>query len=709
MKPKSSIARILPGIIFLGGAVYLWGGLGLDPEGVAAVIANRPFAEVFFSFRLLFYTGITAAAAGTAFCILMRIRFPTGKSFSRRDAAIALCVLLFFTFPPQWLMGGLSAVSLGILLMLANAMGLAGTTLISISLGDVLGKKLPPLKTSSRKSRFLALIIAGGAFFTVLAIIQKLTLGGIPHVGDGVIQLLQARIFASGNFTVPAPEHIEFFFDPFLVTFEGRWFTQYPPGFAALLSLGTLAGIPQLVNPILAGLIFIFFGLILKELNLERGWMLIFALSPFVIFMSGSFMSHPAAMFFGAATLFCIIKSGRIQPGWLALAGLSAGLMFTVRPFTAFCFCLPLAIMTLGKRVGMGVLTGIGGLALGALPLFINNYCATGALFTTGYQLAWDGFSGLGFGDSPWGPPHSPQLGALHLAALLGGLNSRLFELPLPALAGVALWLALSMRKGWREWSLFAAGLCGIAGYLFYFYVDFAYGPRFAYASAFPLLLLSALGVKALYRRMRDEGVPRAAAQYRLIAAGVLLLAVWAAVSLPARVKEYSSGYRDVRADFIDNIRAHNISSAIVFLDDYPSSSRHARLYSLGFTNRQAWYYAWMLDDRAVEGALRSVGVSPEQGFGPAVPLNKIGAALNSYWGNPEYIPTPAEDTIREHIPLKQGLIYMSPFIGRNDIIFARDLGLRNQALMKQYPGMKYYRAGLADGKYIIREITSPE
>jgi hypothetical protein len=466
-------------------------------------------------------------------------------------------------------------------------------------------------------------------------------------------------------------------------------------------------GQPGLINPLLSGLTLILIGLILQELNLSRWWVLLFLLSPFVLIMSSSMMSHPAALFWGTAGLWFFLKAQREKPGLLFLWGLCAGLMFSTRPFTAVCFNLPLALFALRKRVGLGILTAGLGAILGSLPYFISNYFTTGSIFSVGYQAAWDGYSGLFFGASPWGPPHTPQFGVVHLATLLYGLNSYLFQIPLPALIGVVLWLMFQKNKNWKEWMVLSAGLCEIGGYYFYFYVDMAYGPRFAYCSVVPLLLISASGLKGFYRYLRDKGISKEMLQKSFFLASIILLALWGTISLPAQESYYFHRYSDVDPDFGKFIEANRISNALVFLDDYPSTDRHARLYSLGFSNRQAWFYSWRLSDEAIKLALKGVGIEAEDGYGAILSVPSLARALNQFWGDMRYLPSPREDMDRPYIPLKQGYIYMSPYIERNDIIYARNLGRHNEKLMEKFPQRRYYRVELTKKGYILSEIRS--
>ena len=116
-----------------------------------------------------------------------------------------------------------------------------------------------------------------------------------------------------------------------------------------------------------------------------------------------------------------------------------------------------------------------------------------------------------------------------------------------------------------------------------------------------------------------------------------------------------------------------------------------------------------MLSDQAVNGALRSVGVEPEDGFGRVESIAEIGRALSSYWGKQEYIPSPGEDMDKPYIPLKQGLIYMSPIIEDNEIIFARDFGAHNKELMKRFPERSYFRMSLTETGYSLVEIFADD
>jgi len=701
---NKNILLLLLAALIVAASTFIWGAIGLDPQGLLILLKNYPFSQIWSSLLLYFLNGLAIILLLAAVFVLLKLeinRLTAPKIYYLGAALFALTL-----FPPQWIMeAGFSGLLLSLLAVIQNLGGIVGTGLLAYSLSALLEKQnFPPVKKHLKKlslpSWSTGLIYAAAVYF-----IGQATLGGIPHIGDELIQLWGAKALAAGHFTLPIPPHIEFFFEPFLIAQKGKWFTQYPGGYQLMLVPFVWLNSPALLNPILAGLTLIVFRKILKELNLSRWWSLLFVFSPFVIFMSASQMNHSASMFWGTLGIYAFLKSSRTKTGWMLLWGLSAGLMFSVRPFTAVCFHLPLLIIAFRKKIGWGILAAFLAALVGSLPYFITNYFTTGSIFTSGYAAAWDGRTGLFFTESPWGPNHTPQFGLIHLLTLLHGLNSRLWEIPFPALIGILCWLAFKPNKWWKEQALFWSGICLIAGYYFYFYVDLTYGPRFAYCAVIPLLATSALGFDALGKILRNKGWSRTRLNWFFSSAIVLLLLPSAIISLPARIKDFSNRYQDVDKSFVKYVDNLNLRNAVVLLDDYPSSDRHARLYSLGFTNRQSWFYSWMLSEQAVDQALKSLNIPPDSGYGRIKPLSEIGAALNNYWGKLEFFPNPSEDQLKTHFPVEQGWILMSPYIEQNDVIFARDLGAHNAVLQKRFPQRDFYRIDLADGKYLITKL----
>ncbi|HET9334123.1 MAG TPA: hypothetical protein VFQ21_11150, partial [Gemmatimonadota bacterium] len=126
---------------------------------------------------------------------------------------------------------------------------------------------LPDVARSQLRSTAAALAGTGGRGRTVvllgllavvLVVASTLAFDRRPLLVDAVIQLFQAEIFASGRLTAPAPAAPEFFVTQHMVLDGARWYSQYPPGHAAVLALGALLGAAWLV-PIALSLATAFF------------------------------------------------------------------------------------------------------------------------------------------------------------------------------------------------------------------------------------------------------------------------------------------------------------------------------------------------------------------------------------------------------------------------------------------------------------------
>lgn len=144
----------------------------------------------------------------------------------------------------------------------------------------------------------LVLAVAGAVATGTIA---SQLLQEIPHVQDSVAYLFQARTLASGALSAPAPRLPSFFAEEFIPLYHGRWFGKYPPGWPLLLAVGVLARIPWLVNPVLSGANLGLLYLIGREVY-GRPLALLGAFlsltSPLLLFLGGSFMAHTATLFY---------------------------------------------------------------------------------------------------------------------------------------------------------------------------------------------------------------------------------------------------------------------------------------------------------------------------------------------------------------------------------------------------------------------------
>ena len=138
----------------------------------------------------------------------------------------------------------------------------------------------------------LGILAAAGALY--LAVAQRV-FSGRPLLIDEIIQVFQARVFASGRLWLPAPAHPEFSSSMHLID-VGKVYGQFPAGGPAMLALGSLVRAEWLVGPV-AGVVSVWaFARLLRRIEprrlIRRLALGLFALAPFVVFMSGSHMNH---------------------------------------------------------------------------------------------------------------------------------------------------------------------------------------------------------------------------------------------------------------------------------------------------------------------------------------------------------------------------------------------------------------------------------
>jgi len=414
-------------------------------------------------------------------------------------------------------------------------------------------------------------------------------LEGIPHVQDDVAYLWQANVFALGRAWVPAPPSAEPFTQGFILITDGRWFAKYPPGWPLLLALGVWAGLPWLINPLCtgAGLALIYatgrrlYGAAAGAAAAGLG-----LLSPFLLFMSGSYMAHPATMLAVCVALYAFVRgqgSGVRGPGsgdgrqpavgglplvhnpqsairnpqsairmaFHALAGFALAWAFICREATAVGVALPFAlwvgvdiIYIIGQKLRRHIpinserktqnakLAAYVALGLGALPPLLVlgwvNQAQLGSPFRLAQELVGS-YDQLGFGPG-FGPAeggHSPALGLFNALVYARNLGGVLFGWP-PALTFAPLLLALGALWGrpwrWARWDLFlVGGFVGLAGvYFAWWSATTIFGPRYWYEALPFLLLLSGRGLVVLGRSVAALAGPAGRRRVGLVMAALI-------------------------------------------------------------------------------------------------------------------------------------------------------------------------------------------
>lgn len=458
-----------------------------------------------------------------------------------------------------------------------------------------------------------------GVALALYALIARVILSAKPLMIDEIIQLYQARIFASGRLWLPAPEHPEFTGALHLIDWGGKVYGQFPPGGPAMLAIGSLLRAEWLVNPCFAALGVFAFARLLRRIEGRQGValaaLLLYAFAPFTAFLSGSMMNHVTTLtwlLLGAWALAAATATTRPR----ALAALALGLAFgfaaTIRPLDGAVFAIPAGAWLLWRaRLGGGHLLALLASGLGiALPLValcLVNAAQTGDPFRFGYVEMWGPSVGLGFHQTPWGFAHTPSRGLELVNLYLLQLQTYFFETPLPSLlfATAALWLAKSIAV-FDRWILVACGGVLLA-YWAYWHEGFYLGPRFMLPLAPWLALWTARLPAELAERTASLPLRRA-----VLFGGLAALVVGAVELLPLRVRQYQNGLSVLRLDVDAAARAQGVSGALVLVREIWGAQVIARLWGLGVSRVDAEAYYRTTDlcrlDEAVAGVERNGG-----------------------------------------------------------------------------------------------------
>ncbi len=446
-----------------------------------------------------------------------------------------------------------------------------------------------------------------------------------PHLVDTIAQLFQARIFAGGALTAPAPADLEFFAASHLVQHDGRWFSQYPPGHPGLLAIGLLLGAPWIINPILAAatlaLIYAAGRRLLGEGD-GRVAALLFLVSPFALMMSASYMNHVSTVFFLSAALYAALRAGEGEGRavWPILAGTALGLAATVRPLESAAWALALGVWLWARSGVRRAALAAGACVASLIPLLWYNARTTGHPLRFGYTLLWGGGHGLGFHTDPWGEPFTPVISFANTALDFARLNVFLFKWPFPSLAFVFVALALiGLSRRSKESLLLLSGLmlAAPAAYFFYWHRDNYLGPRFLYASLVPVILLTAVGIGELDRRLR-----RWRPAYRLILAAGLVYSL--TISLPDAAGIVSGTEQEMKLHPEAQLEVLEVKEAVVLVKVGWGSRLVARMWGWGVSASEAERSFRAIDGCRIQVALDEADSSQIKGVDSATVLQRL-------------------------------------------------------------------------------------
>jgi len=449
------------------------------------------------------------------------------------------------------------------------------------------------------------LVAAGGALVAVLAAGYSLAmLEGQPHYADAAVYLYQAKTFAAGRLWSPLPGGQEFF-DPALCPAPGnpsfafigdRWFGVQLPAAPLLYAAGVLVGCPWVVAPLLGGGVAVLTYVLARRLfgrSAALIALLLAALSPWLVMMSGEYLTHvPGALTLLVFLLAALRAMQRSSVLAAAVAGLFLGFSALTRPFTALAFCVPAALAWLvwlvrrPRTAWRPSLAFALALAVPTAALLAYNVATTGKALDFAYWVAGRGARAFHGGSlktlvRPW----TPIRGVSNVLETVYSFGSATFRWPVPAVAllvGAALAAGLKGEPG-KRWQIVVVGLTPVALVLGYAHrSDVSYcmsGPRYVFEIVPLVIVLLAGAMVAAWRRLCAAGIDGDRVRATLaLAVGFCLVAATVKVVLSELPMHRRVSNVDRR--MFDVVEAQAERPALVFLPVPPERRYVWQLYA---------------------------------------------------------------------------------------------------------------------------------
>ena len=169
---------------------------------------------------------------------------------------------------------------------------------------------------------------------------------------DTVSYLFQAKLFAEGKLSVPAPPEHGFSSSPHINVLKGKWYSKYPFGNALMLMFGVFINAPWLIPALATGGALFLLYLFVKEIygGIHNGIALIAAvlalISPATLGMGSTWFSEPVSRFYLSLYLLALLRTLKCKSdahllariGYPLLSGFALGYAFNTRPLSAVVF-----------------------------------------------------------------------------------------------------------------------------------------------------------------------------------------------------------------------------------------------------------------------------------------------------------------------------------------------------------------------------------
>jgi hypothetical protein len=443
------------------------------------------------------------------------------------------------------------------------------------------------------------------AVAVVCAVLSVVVYERHPHVPDEVAYLFQARTFATGRITLPNPPVPSAFELYLLKSGPQGWFSPVPPGWAAMLAPGAFIGAAWLVNPALTGLNVLLVYLVLQPLygrRVARLSTLLFAVSPWNLFLGMSFMSQTFTLSCALLATYAVITARRTdQARWAWLGGVMLGVAAAVRQLDAMVIAGALGLWAIGFGGRRLRYSGTFGLVVGALlgtaPLLAFNQYFTGKMSTFPIMAYNDvvygkGANAYGFGKDRgmgWAldpnPGHGPVDGMINSALNVAATQVELFGWSVGSLLLV---YAFVLRGRVTTADRLMLGLIALT-WLAYFFNYFSGGPdfgaRYWFLMIVPFVALTARGALTLRSPSpRAPGSESSSAVDTPLLTGIAVMSLAALlVFVPWRSADKYWHFRGMRGDIPAMAATHGFGNALVLIAgrDFPDFASAAAYNSL--------------------------------------------------------------------------------------------------------------------------------
>jgi hypothetical protein len=541
---------------------------------------------------------------------------------------------------------------------------------------------------------------------------------GRPLHIDAMTQALQAHVFADGELSVPVADQPRFYSSALVVEREGRAFSQFPPGWSALLAAGFLLGVPWLIAPLCGALAVYGLYRLLRESGEDGAEAFaaaaLLALSPWFALNAASWMSHVPTLCFILLGSAALVRGMRVPSGglWAAAGGAALGIATLIRPLEGVAFGLPATIWMLARagrspaaRRGLAGFAVGGALTVGLLLAY--NQVQHGSPTTFGFEVQWGPEHGLGFHEAPWGPPHTFLRGLQLMNGYLLGLQLLFFDAPAPSLLLAFAALLLVPRLPATDRYYLSGCALVLAGYLAFWGEGHDLGPRYLVPLAPVVAVWTVRLARILFERTGSVELRRGA--HALVV--LLLLSGWA-LGMPNRWFVYGRSDPLRRVD-VTPLELAQAKDALVFVSSPWSIQVQARLRATGMTRQEAQWFYYRVGLCKLDVALGQLGArgvtDPADVIAALRPLAADSAAmvLDRVSGSPgdPYTGLTRSDSaavslcgLRQYLEQTQGGYMLLPFqallgptwTGEGPLV-AQDLHEENRRLMDAHPDRAAY------------------